>query len=490
MRGRAKVLGWVGVVVLATITLPISFGSNAARAAPVATPEMAHWLDDLEEIEIASLPAWKRGPHARNRRYVTLTIGGDLGFGGTGQPVVDGAGMRRGQRYKFHDLTRHLKPYLKSDLVFANLETVVTPSNGLTAYDKTFNFRMHPSGVAHLVEAGFNVLSTANNHAIDYGTAGMRHTLRELELLEPKGLLASHGIGATLNNILTPATFVSNHASFAFSAIGIGGVAPSNGAPGQLHYRSSRATDAIAALGRNKADYRMLSVHYGAELQVRPSQSDRKRLQSAIEESGVDLVIGHHAHTPAGIEMLGDSLVFYGLGNLLHLGMQTMDKFGSCRDFGAFARLHLVSDPDNGRLKVKAIEVYTLSHMNTGVRVRKGADGRQRIEALNYLGRELDDTQQRRSGVTFQPREDGSGLHCVPSAAKLDGPIGKLCANWQPPAEQSASIRRGLAHACRYRRKSAPIAKNAVPKLRGTMTASEQRQRRQRLVRQAFQSEN
>ena len=99
----------------------------------------------------------------------------------------------------------------------------MTSTNSLSAVGKAFNFRMHPNGVAHLIKAGFNVISTANNHAIDYGARGMRHTLKHMAELKPKGLVASHGIAATREAMFEPARFEKKGASFAFSALGIGG---------------------------------------------------------------------------------------------------------------------------------------------------------------------------------------------------------------------------------------------------------------------------
>ena len=50
----------------------------------------------------------------------------------------------------------------------------------------------------------------------------------------------------------------------------------------------------------------MLSVHYGQELQVRPSKDARQKLAGiAIERDGIDVVIGHHAHVPAGVQRIG-----------------------------------------------------------------------------------------------------------------------------------------------------------------------------------------
>lgn len=388
-------------------------------------------------------------------RYVTLIIGGDLGFGGSGQLVSPIAGLRNGRRVRYADLTRKLEGVLQgSDLAFANLETVVTEKNTLYATDKKFNFRMHPNGVAHLIDAGFNLLSTANNHAIDYGTSGMRHTLKHLEALRQEGLLAAHGVAASSLNLFRPAKFSKNNNRFALSAVGIGGIRARLDAPGQVHFRSiedvRRITD---GLRQTKASYRMLSVHYGQELQVRPSSKDRKRLVSMTNGlGGVDLVIGHHAHTPAGVQRIGDRLVFFGLGNLLHLGMQDMGKHNECRDFGMLAKLHLLPiTGTDGRLTARAIELYTLRDMHLVSKVRGGSDGQRRINVVNYLSAELDDDADTR--VQFVARKDGTGLYCAPGAKELGGPVGALCRNWRRPPPLDASTKRKLRHACRYMRK-------------------------------------
>lgn len=419
------------------------------------------------------------------RRYVTLIIGGDLGFGGSGQPVVATAGVRHGRRHSFANLTQHLRPVLKSDLAFANLESVVTTTNKLSVVDKTFSFRMHPNGVAHLVRAGFNVLSTANNHAIDYGSAGMRHTIKHLARLKTSGLIATHGVAPTAGTVFEPVRFTRRGATFAFAAAGIGGARAGKSSPGQASYRSTADFNRLtAALGRAPAGYRMLSVHYGQELQVRPDRRSRNKLAgTAVSERGIDLVIGHHAHTPAGVQRVGRGLVFYGLGNLLHLGMQSMAKFGICRDFGLLAKLHLTSGTGKGeRLVAQAVELFALADMHVTSKVRTGRNGRQRIEVINHLGREL--TDDHGSGVTFVPRQDGSGLYCAPGAAKAGGAVGELCAGWRAPPRPSAALLRRIRQSCRYKRKKSAGVK--VVKLRGRIVPKKTTRTKQRRRRAAF----
>jgi hypothetical protein len=475
----------------------VAMGSAAHARTHTIDPPIEHDLGDIDPIENVIAPASTTTVLPKRAslpsRYVTLMIGGDLGFGASRERVVANGGMRQGRRIPYAELTQHLKPIIKSDLVFANLETVVTTTNALLRREKLFNFRMHPNGVAHLVGTGFNILSTANNHSIDYGTRGMRDTLRHMASMKTKGLLAAHGIAATRDEMFEPARFSMKGARFAFSALGIGGAPAMSSSPGQVNFRSREDFDRMSkTLGAANTDYRLLSVHYGQELQVRPSKEARAKLASmAISRDGVDVVIGHHAHTPAGVQRVGDRLVFYGLGNLLHMGMRDMNQFSICRDFGLMARLHLVSDTkQSGRLVARAVEIIALDKMNAGSQMRRGENGRRRIDVINYLGAELSKVDPAREGVRFQPRADGSGLYCTPDAGQLEGAVGKLCSGWREPSAQDQTTRRTLARACRYRRKSVASAK--PPKLPGATTeAQKSKRRRARATLQAaFHIEN
>jgi poly-gamma-glutamate synthesis protein (capsule biosynthesis protein) len=183
--------------------------------------------------------------------------------------------------------------------------------------------------------------------------------------------------------------------------------------------------DVLAALTATPGDLRLLSVHYGQEMQLRPSPGDERRLREAVERHGVDLVVGHHAHVAAGVQEINGRLIFYGLGNLLHPGMQDMARHGVCRDYGLLARIHYGRVGD-ASYRPLAIEAFTLEAMHVAPRVRTGADGRARIVVLNHLAEGFDGPEGTR-GVRFMPQADGRGLYCAPGAQDVDGPIGAMC---------------------------------------------------------------
>ena len=302
---------------------------------------------------------------------VVIVVGGDLGLGGSRQPISAEGGYRQGRRHSWAELTRGIAPLIDGDINFANLETVVSDRRRLRPRAKAYNFKMHPVGVRHLIDVGFNVLSTANNHAIDYGRAGMRETLRHLAALRPYGLIGAPGLGRGRDDASQPSLIQVREHDIAVSALGIGGGGPLRSATrvGMMSYNATTDFDAtIERLGSAPAAYRMLSVHYGGELQIRPSRSAVAKLRDkAAVAAGIDLVVGHHTHVAAGVQLIEGRLIFYGLGNLLHLGMQNMSRFGPCRDFGLLGRIHLTPD-DDGRLTARAVEVVPLVDMHRHAR--------------------------------------------------------------------------------------------------------------------------
>lgn len=415
--------------------------------------------DQRGDLELANLPAGDTAGALRppvsatpgDDRTLTIVFGGDLGLGGSDQPVHPDGAYRHGERHSWDKLMSGIKPLLVGDLNFANLETVVTARNDLSQQSKAFNFRTHPNGLRQLVHLGFNVLSAANNHAFDYGEEGLWETMRHLTHAEDHGLKAWHGLGIDRGDALRPAEMTIKGARVAFSAIGIGGRDLATRAqqprPGMLSYHTD-FEDVVAALAGVEADLRILSVHFGAEGQVRPSMPDVRRLRDvAARSADIGIVVGHHAHVAAGVQEVDGNLVFYGLGNLLHPGMQDMGRFNACRDYGLLARVHLSPDT-TGQMKPRAIEAIPLTDMHLVARPMSADEARLRVEVLNHLAAGLNDAAAGASGVRFAAQHDGRGLHCLPGAANAPGHIGAMCRHWQPPAATTSLAARRAAAAC------------------------------------------
>ncbi|MBI1385651.1 MAG: hypothetical protein GC150_12140 [Rhizobiales bacterium] len=396
--------------------------------APAAAPEPA-----IESVD--------RMPD--DGEVITIVLVGDTGFNAHQAAVRADRTAKHGRTLTWEQTTRYVAPLLTGELAFANIETVVTDRNDLPANPKTFNFRSHPASLEHLARIGFNLFSLANNHAGDYGRRGVLETLRHTEALAPLGVKATPGLGRNHSEAMAPDLFSVGETRFAMSALGIGGaaIASKRGAdesPGQLNIHNEHDYhDAIEALAAAPSDYRILSMHYGIELENSPSsfQINRWR-EETLKARDIDLIVGHHAHVPQGIELTEGKLIFYGLGNFLHPGTANMSGKGRCKDWGILARVHLLRRPD-GRVTAEAVEVIPLRDTHLQPRPLSPREAHLRIAALNGMSRHLDRAAAGSRGVRFAALPDGRGLYCRTPSAELPGRLAALCAEHEEALARS-----------------------------------------------------
>ncbi|MEL6373136.1 MAG: CapA family protein [Pseudomonadota bacterium] len=438
--------GTLAIGALAIGTLAPSTGALAqdqADVAPVPSPPFSS-----PKSRSPKSPSPKsQAPAASD--IITITVVGDTGLNTAGARVHPAGAYRSGRRHAWSHVGANVRDLLRSDVNIANLETVVTASNRLPRVPKRFSFRMHPEGFRYLIAQGFNAFSAANNHAMDYGVAGARDTLKYVAALRARGLLAAPGVGHNADDAARPHAISVRGTTLQFSSIGIGARRGNRAQAGQLAYNSRRDfQEVLTKLAAAPAAYRMLAVHYGAERRVRPAAHHVKRLRDlTVRQHDIDLVIGHHAHVAKGVQLIDGKIIFYGLGNFLHQGMRNMASFGLCRDFGVVGRVHLLRGSD-GRLRARAIEVTPVRDMHLRVRRWPLAQAHVRIAALNYLADGLDQPQYGARGVRFRTRPDGTGLYCMANADQDPGSIGALCKGWRQPALLSGRLRARVRRSC------------------------------------------
>ncbi len=250
---------------------------------------------------------------------VTLVAVGDVCLANG----VEKAMATRGRGYPF----AALKPMLRrADIAFCNLECCLGTSGHKVP--KKYNFRGHPRGALALKEAGFQVVSLANNHSLDYGKPALAETLR---LLDKQGLKPV-GAGNTL---------AEAHALRIVNAKGmrIGFLAYLGLFPAVVPLRSNEPGVSMADLGairrdvtaaRKKADFLIVSMHAGVEYTFKHSARQQQIAHTAID-SGADMVIGHHPHVVQDTETYKGKQIFYSLGNFVFDPSPTFLKDGGHR---------------------------------------------------------------------------------------------------------------------------------------------------------------
>lgn len=378
---------------------------------------------------------------------IDIVVVGDTGFNSAGARVTPDGGYKQGQLVHIDDALAGIRHELNADLVLANLETAVTARNSLPSVSKRFTFRTHPKAIEAFVDAGINAFSLANNHALDYRQRGAGDTVTHLAELRAGGLLAFPGLGLTREEAAAPHQVSITGTEVAIASIGIGGWGLPATAPkaGMLTYPAD--FDLVsAALQSTDAALRILGVHYGREFQPATSQTTQTRFRSAIAPEGFTIIAGHHKHIATGVELVappagGAGLIFYGLGNFLHLGMQNMGRHDICHDFGLLGRVRLARATD-GTLSLVSVRVVPLTDMHRATKPMAPDASALRVSVLNHLSAQLDAPNQGATGIRFSILEDGSGLWCNPQLG-ADG-----CPHGAEPSKVSESAAVRIARAC------------------------------------------
>lgn len=230
---------------------------------------------------------------------------GDIMLGGTGAPEFE----RFGYDYPFEKTSALLK---QSHIVFGNLEGPLTHADHAPVAKK-YLYRSPPEKVAPaLLNAGFNVVSLANNHAMDQGVEGLKHTLAALDLVGIKHA----GAGMNLAEARKPALLESKGVRVAFLAYTLTfpeefwATADRPGSP--FGHEAQVRADIAAA--QSQADIVLVSFHWGQEGKTELRDYQRSLGRAAID-AGAAAVIGHHPHILQGVERYKNGVILYSLGN-------------------------------------------------------------------------------------------------------------------------------------------------------------------------------
>lgn len=206
--------------------------------------------------------------------------------------------------------------------VFANLESPLTETRTQWRRSwKYFHFRGDPEAVEILRCANVRFVNLANNHILDFETAGLFDTRR---LLDAAGI-GHAGAGRDAAEAAAPVQIdlaglrvgviaaTDNMRAFRAGAHEPGthliDIGAASSALGSIR-------EAAAALRRDGAGLVVLSIHWGPNMRRRPSDEFRGFAHAAID-NGIDVLHGHSAHVFQGIERYGRGLILYDTGNFI-----------------------------------------------------------------------------------------------------------------------------------------------------------------------------
>lgn len=253
--------------------------------------------------QVASIPATVEDP------MFTGYFTGDSMLGRHVEEVI----QRKGVSYLLQDFTEKFKT---ADYVSTNLENPIIET--ADHYEKDDFSMIHlyvkDEHFQQLPDHGFTLFNMANNHMMDYQEEGLIHTIDQLE----KGGTAYVGAGLDRNaaeSIHFEEINGINVATLGFTDVYSKGASAQVDKPGIANTKPRRMIRQIGLADR-QADLTIVQVHWGEEYNVMPTERQRQ-LAEAMAEAGADIIIGHHPHVLQPVEMIGDTVVFYSLGNFI-----------------------------------------------------------------------------------------------------------------------------------------------------------------------------
>lgn len=197
-----------------------------------------------------------------------------------------------------------------ADYSIVNLESPVVErkAGGIRKYGP--HLKCGRRAIEALKWAGFDCVTLANNHFMDYGVVGAEDTIRTLDAM------GFDKVGAGMNNreaanvlykqIQDKTLAIVNCCEHEFSIAGETKPGCNGLEPVRQYYDIKEA--------RRSADYVLVIVHGGHEQWQLPSPRMQETYRFFID-AGADAVVNHHQHCYSGYEKYNDKFIFYGLGN-------------------------------------------------------------------------------------------------------------------------------------------------------------------------------
>lgn len=253
-----------------------------------------------------------------------------------------------------------------ADILFGQLECPLS-SAGSPSPGAKLAMRSDPAVAPLLHSEGFQVVSVAGNHTLDYGASALADTLGALH----DAGIRPCGAGSDLAAARAPALVQAQDKTVAFlaySSILPAGYAAEPHRPGcapmraHTHYEQVEPDqpgtppriltfpersdlDALLAdvrTARGQSDVVILSFHWGVHFSRAVIADYQREIAHAAIDEGVDVILGHHPHVLKGVEIYRGRPILYSMGNFaieqphafredVHLdsAFRTISKLGS-----------------------------------------------------------------------------------------------------------------------------------------------------------------
>ncbi|MEU6221086.1 CapA family protein [Streptomyces sp. NPDC047022] len=214
----------------------------------------------------------------------------------------------------FGPMMAGIKPVIsKADLAICHFEPVMGTPRG--PFEGFPDFQVPPQTAKTIKDVGYDTCSTASNHTLDHGYEGVKRTL---DALDAAGLKHT-GSFRTQKEALTPLIMDVKGVKVAQISFAYGFNEPHTLPKDKPWLANQQDLGRIKAAEQRArkagAEVVILSLHWGREHHPEPSGSQISFAREIARHTGINLVIGHHAHVVEPMEKVDGTWITYGLGN-------------------------------------------------------------------------------------------------------------------------------------------------------------------------------
>ena len=305
-RAAAAVAVFVGLTAVAACGPDDPAPAPAKSAPPAAAPASSAAPSGT------AAPAPTKGGAPRPDGTITVAFAGDVHFEGRTQPRL----TVQSPETALGPLSRTLAD---ADLSVLNLETAITGRGA--PEPKTYTFRTTPKALSVLKDSVVDVVSLANNHAVDFGADGLVDTLAAKDSSPIPVLGVGHNAKEAYAPYVTTVRGVKVAVVAASQVEDITNQKWRAGAdkPGIASALDVPALVSAVQAAKQQAPVVLVYLHWGEEGKACPTAA-QTTIAKKLAAVGASAVVGTHAHTMVGSGMLGNTYVGYGFGNFLWYG--------------------------------------------------------------------------------------------------------------------------------------------------------------------------
>lgn len=300
------ILTGCSLVLLCYMLIMYKYMQDANLGRPV--PEKT--VDEREMHSPFVAPEWDEASarkETKKEKTISISFVGDLNLNGF-QELYLSKGI---SSLISDDCLKELKD---SDLTMGNNEFAFSTRG--EPQEKEYVFREEPSLVSVLTDMGMDIVSLANNHALDYGTDALVDTMTTLDASNIKYV----GAGSDYSEAKKPQMIEVKGKKIGF--IAASRVIPNaswnagSKTPGLFTCYETKGLLKEVEEAKKNCDVVVTYLHWGVEREEYPEDYERK-LGKELIDAGADIVIGSHPHILQGFEMYKGKAICYSLGNFL-----------------------------------------------------------------------------------------------------------------------------------------------------------------------------